>query len=114
MLENGGGGSHYFIHYLQTFSCVPLFTVSPSYHILISVISGVTRKITTAQLQPALLLYPCQTVHHLHLARERSKTQKEFITSYKFEMGVGSAILQAAPGDSQIHMQYKYVQEYIC
>lgn len=72
MLENGAGvvvgGNHYFIHYLQTFSYVPLFTVNPSYHILISVISEVTRKISTAQARPVLLLCQCQTVHRLHLA----------------------------------------------
>lgn len=39
----------------------------------------------------------CQTVHHLHLAAEGNKTQKEFIISCTFEMGVGSEILQATP-----------------
>jgi len=92
-------GSCYFILNCKLSLYVPLFTVSPSSHILISVISGVIRKITTAQAQPVLLLYQCQTVHHLHSTQEGHETQKEFMTSYKSEMGVGYAILQAVPGD---------------
>lgn len=44
------------------------------------------------------MMCQCQAVHHLHLAAEGNKTQKEFITSCTFEMGVGSEILQASPG----------------